>query len=96
MNCAVLRNTDKKSKAEEERVLVPALPCPWLSHHQGLRPLHTQASVRVTARTECQKSSGYSSLSVKWVLGCLWASGLGGMALGLWLGLLLTPVLVTN
>lgn len=45
MNCAVLRNTDKKSKAEEERVLVPALPCPWLSHHQGLRPLHTQASV---------------------------------------------------
>lgn len=52
MDYAVLRNTDRKSKAQEETALVPALLCPQLSHHQNRRLLHTGSQASVKSHTQ--------------------------------------------
>lgn len=52
MDCAVLRNTDRKSKAQEETAAVTALLCLWLSSHQNLRLLHIGSQASVKSHTQ--------------------------------------------
>lgn len=81
--------------------LVPALQCLWLSCHQNLRPICIDSQLQLKSHPEhnarrALSASGSGSVSMRWVSGCLWASVLGDMALGLCPGLSLTLALVTN